>query len=72
MLDLSHNFERPCDQRFLWIYGKTLLIICNHYTRFDGYKYCGSGDKIMFLAYHVVSCDHVFKGLRHFMGESFL
>ena len=69
MLYLSHNLERPCDQKFVWIYGKKLLIICNQYTRFNGYKHCGSGD-IMFLVYHVASCDHVFKGLCHFVGES--
>ena len=46
---------------------KNLLIVCNHPARFGRHKYCGIGDKI-FLIYHVILRDHVFKGLCDLMG----
>ena len=44
------------------LYGRKLLIVCNHPTRFVGHRYCGSGDKIL-LSYHVTSRDHLLKGV---------
>ena len=50
-----------------WLYGRKLLIVCNHSARFGSHRYCGSGDK-MFLIYHVTSRNHAFKGLCDLMG----
>ena len=35
----------------------------------DGQKHCGSGD-IMILGCHMISQDHVIKGLCYFMGRN--
>ena len=45
-----------------WLYGRKLLIVRNHFDRFGGHRYCGSGDN-MFLIYHVTSRDHECKRL---------
>ena len=64
------KITRPRDQRVMWLYGRKLLIVCNHPARFGGHIYCGGGGK-MFLLYHVTSRDHVFKGLCDLMDWSF-
>ena len=39
------------------------------FTKFHGHRHCDIGD-IMVLAGHVMSQDHVIKGLWNFMGSS--
>ena len=55
----------------MWLYGRKLLIVCNHCVRFGGYTHCGSGDK-MFLIYDMSLRDCVVKGLCCLMGWSIL
>ena len=42
------NITRPRDQRAKWLYGRKLLIVCNHPTRVGGHRDCGSIDKDVF------------------------
>ena len=46
-----------------------LLIVCHNPAKFGGHKHCGSRS-IMFLVCHVISQDHVIKGLCDFMDKS--
>ena len=52
------KITRPRDQRVILLYGRKLLIVCNHHARLRGHRYCGSGDR-MFLNCHVTSCDQL-------------
>ena len=51
------------------LYGKESLTLGHQTADFDGFQYCGSGDKA-FLICHVISKNHVFKGLCDFMDGS--
>ena len=51
----------------MWLYGWEPLTLATHAANFGGFRHCGSGDKI-FLICHVISKDHLFKGLRDIMG----
>ena len=52
----------------MWVCGWEFLIVCHHPSTFGGQRHCGSGD--MFLISHVISKDHVLKGLCDFIGGS--
>ena len=56
------KISRSPDHKVNSLYGRKLLILCNHSVR-----YCGSGDK-RFLIFHATSCDHVLKGLCDLMS----
>ena len=53
--------------RVLWLYGRNPF---NHSVMFGGDKHYGSGD--LFLIYHVMSRDHMFKEMCNFISGSFL
>ena len=38
-------------------------------ANFGGFRHCGRGDKMLLIS-HVISNDHMFKGLREFIGGS--
>ena len=58
---LSRNLARPCDQRFMWLYGQWLINITHHPVMIGGYMHCGSDD-IMILVCHVILQNHVIEG----------
>ena len=69
------KITRPCDQRFIWLYGRKLLIVCNNPARFGGHMYRGSGDNIFSSGdkiYQVTSNNHVIKGLHDLISRCFL
>ena len=66
---MSRDLLRLGNETAMRLYGKKLIIVCNHPARIGGHRHCGSGD--MLLIYHMTSRDHVFKGLCDFKGESF-
>ena len=41
---LSLDFERPCDQRVMWLYGWQSLMVSHHPANFDCHRHCGSVD----------------------------
>ena len=41
----------------------------HHVTNFGGFRHCVRGNKMISIC-HVISRDHVFKGLSDFIGES--
>ena len=43
------KITRSCDQRVMWLYGRKLLIVCNHPARFGGHPYCGHQYKTSYL-----------------------
>ena len=47
-----------------------LLAVSHHSDRFADNRYCDKSD-LMFLTYHVVLRDHMFKGVCNFVGDSF-
>ena len=51
------------------LYGWMPLTLGHHDATFGGFSHCGSGDE-MFLMCHMISKDHVFKGLRDFIREN--
>ena len=38
------KITRPRNQSVMSLYGKKVLIVCNHHARFGGNRCCGSGD----------------------------
>ena len=45
-------------------------MVCQHPAKFGGYRHCCSGD-IIILVCHVISQDHLIKGLCDFIGGRF-
>ena len=43
------KITRPFDQKVMWLYGRKLLIVCNHPARFGGHPYCGHPYKTSYL-----------------------
>ena len=54
---------------FTTTYGREPLMVSHHAAKFNGHRYCGSGD-IMVLDCPVIPKDHVSKGSCDFMGET--
>ena len=55
------KITRPRNQIATQLYGRKLLIVCNHPARFSSHRYCRSGDKT-FIIYHVTLHDPLFPG----------
>ena len=66
LLNLSRELTRQ--PGVMQIYDWEFYGVCYHFDKFCGHRHCDGGD--MFLIYQVNSCDHMFKGLCEFMGES--
>ena len=52
----------------MWLYGWELLILGHYTATFSDFMHCGSRDKT-FLICHVISKDHVLRGLCDFMCD---
>ena len=55
----------------MWLYDWEPHTLGQHAVNPDGSRHCGSGDKTILIC-HVISKDHVFKGLYDFVGGSSL
>ena len=49
------------------IYGWEHFVLCHYADKSCNRKHYDGGD-IMFVIYHVISREHIFKGLCEFMG----
>ena len=41
---MPRDFEVPCNQRIMWLYGWEPLIVSHSPAKFGGHGHCGSGD----------------------------
>ena len=55
----------------MWFYDCEPVTLGHHAANFGVFRHCVRGDKTFSIC-HVISKDHVFKGLSEFIGESFL
>ena len=53
----------------MWLYDWDLLILGHHAANFGDFRPCGRGNKTFSIC-HVISRDHIFKGLGEFIGET--
>ena len=55
----------------MWFYSCDPHAIGHKNANFGGFRCCGNGDKTVLMC-HVISGDHMFKGLRGFIDKIFL
>ena len=69
MILLSRHLTRTRDKRIIWLYGQERIKVGYVPAKFGDHRPSDSGD-IMILTCHIISQDHVIKGLYAFTDWS--